>query len=290
MQLISDPAEMRQWSRTQRAAGHTIGLVPTMGFLHEGHLRLIDNARTKADLVVVSVFVNPTQFGPGEDYSTYPRDLERDRELIRDRGGQCVFAPETADMYGSDPVVMVRAGRLADHLCGPHRAGHFDGVLTIVAKLFNVVEPDVAVFGRKDAQQARIIARMVEDLDFPTEVAVAPTVRERDLVAMSSRNTYLTPDERTAARAIPRSLAQAHSLFLEGKTDSASLTASIRSVLGEEPLVDIEYVEAVDPDSLSPVTTADSDTIVALAVRLGKARLIDNIILGAGVEADEVVG
>jgi len=259
-----------------------------MGYLHEGHLRLIDNIRSKTDLVVVSVFVNPTQFSPGEDFLTYPRDLARDRALIRDRGGHCVFVPETADMYGSDPLVTVVAGRLADHLCGPGRPGHFDGVLTIVAKLFNIVEPDVAVFGRKDAQQARIITRMAQDLNFAIRVVVAPTVRERDRVAMSSRNAYLSSEERLAARAIPRSLAAAHGLYRKGHTESDSLIATIRETLSEESLIDIEYAEAVDPETLSPVPTADADTIMALAVRVGKARLIDNIVLGAGVDADEV--
>lgn len=289
MQLISDPSEMRRWSRAHHASGKTIGLVPTMGYLHEGHLRLIDNVRGQTDLVVVSVFVNPTQFGPGEDFLTYPRDLERDRALIRDRGGHCVFVPDTSDMYRSDPMVTLVAGPLADHLCGPGRPGHFEGVLTIVAKLFNVVEPDVAVFGRKDAQQARIITRMVQDLDFPIQVVVAPTVRERDRVAMSSRNAYLSPQERLAAGAIPRSLAAAHDLYRQGNNESASLIAAIRRVFGEESLIDIEYVAAVDPETLAPVLTADADTIVALAVRVGKARLIDNIVLGAGVDADEVV-
>jgi pantoate--beta-alanine ligase len=260
-----------------------------MGYLHEGHLRLIDNACSQADLVVVSVFVNPTQFGPGEDFLSYPRDLEHDSALIRGRGGHCVFAPETADMYRPDAMVTVDAGQLANHLCGPGRPGHFEGVLTIVAKLFNVVEPDVAVFGRKDVQQARIITRMVQDLNFPIEVVVAPTVRESDRVAMSSRNAYLTAEERLAARAIPMSLSAAHDIYRTGQNDSASLIASIRDILGEESLVDIEYVEAVDPETLVPVPTIDADTIVALAVRVGKARLIDNMVLGAGVESDEVI-
>lgn len=289
MLRIASPEAMRRWSREQRRAGRTIGLVPTMGYLHEGHLRLIDRARESADVVVVSVFVNPTQFGPGEDFLSYPRDLERDSQLIGQRGGDCLFVPATEDVYPFNPQVGLTPGELAAHLCGPRRPGHFEGVLTIVAKLFNLVEPDIAVFGRKDAQQARIITRMAHELDFPVQIVVAPTVREPDRVAMSSRNSYLSPDERAAAAMLPVSLDAAHREFVAGTTDVTSLVATVRAVLRQEPLIEIEYVEAVEPELLAPVQVADSRTILALAVRIGRARLIDNILLGEGVDSDEIV-
>ena len=289
MLRIASPEAMRRWSREQRRAGRTIGLVPTMGYLHEGHLRLIDRARESADVVVVSVFVNPTQFGPGEDFLSYPRDLERDSQLIGQRGGDCLFVPATEDVYPFNPQVSLTPGELAAHLCGPRRPGHFEGVLTIVAKLFNLVEPDIAVFGRKDAQQARIITRMAHELDFPVEIVVVPTVREPDRVAMSSRNSYLSPDERAAAAMLPVSLDAAHREFVAGTTDVTSLVATVRAVLRQEPLIEIEYVEAVEPQFLAPVQVADPRTILALAVRIGRARLIDNILLGEGVDSDEIV-
>ena len=290
MLRISSPQEMLRWSREHRCAGRSVGLVPTMGYLHEGHLRLIDRVRSDADVTVVSVFVNPTQFGPDEDLLTYPRDLDRDTALISARGGDCVFAPETVDMYPSDPMVRVTPGDLAAHLCGPNRPGHFEGVLTIVAKLFNVVEPDVAVFGRKDAQQARMIATMSRELDFPIRVVVVPTVREPDRVAMSSRNSYLSTEERTAATQIPISLDTAHREFTSGSVGVEALLATTREVLNHSPLIEIEYVEAVDPDRMAPVAVLGHDTILAVAVRLGKARLIDNIVLGQGLDADDVTG
>jgi len=286
---IASPETMRRWSREQRRASRTIALVPTMGYLHEGHLRLIDRARESADVVVVSVFVNPTQFGPGEDFLSYPRDLERDSRLIEQRGGDCLFVPATEDVYPSDPQVSLTPGKLAAHLCGPRRPGHFEGVLTIVAKLFNLVEPDVAVFGRKDAQQARIITRMAHELNFPVQIVVAPTVREPDRVAMSSRNSYLSPDERAAAAMLPVSLDAAYHEFVAGTTDVTSLVATVRAVLRQETLIEIEYVEAVEPELLAPAQVADSETILALAVRIGRARLIDNILLGEGVDSDEIV-
>lgn len=260
-----------------------------MGYLHEGHLRLIDRARESSDVVVVSVFVNPTQFGPGEDFLSYPRDLERDTRLVAERGGDCVFAPETDDVYPSNPQVTFSPGELADHLCGPHRLGHFAGVLLIVAKLFNLVEPDIAVFGRKDAQQARIITRMTHELDFPVQILVAPTVREPDRVALSSRNSYLKPDERRAAAMLPVGLDAAHREFVAGTTDAGSLVATVRAVLSQEPLIAVEYVEAVDPEQLAPAPVVDAETLLALAVRVGRARLIDNIVMGLGVDADEVL-
>lgn len=279
---------MRAWSRAQRAAGRRVGFVPTMGFLHEGHLRLVDRARALADAVVMSVFVNPLQFGPTEDLDRYPRDLPRDRSLAAGRGVACLFVPRAADMYPPDATVRITPGALADHLCGPHRPGHFVGVLTVVAKLFHIVEPDTALFGRKDVQQARLIARMARDLDFPVEVVVAPTAREADGLALSSRNTYLAPAERRQAAAIPAALREAHARFAGGEHDAAVLTGHVRRVLEAAGLA-VEYVELVDPERLAPLRQAAADAVLALAARAGPTRLIDNIVLGAGLAADSIV-
>ena len=280
-------AEMRAWSRARRAAGGRIGFVPTMGYLHEGHLRLVDRVRADVDTVVMSIFVNPLQFGPGEDLDRYPRDLARDRTLAAGRGVDCLFTPDARDMYPPGATVRVRPGALADHLCGPHRPGHFAGVLTVVAKLFHIVEPDVAVFGRKDVQQARLIARMVADLDFPVAVVVAPTTREADGLARSSRNTYLTAAERRQAASIPAGLGEAHARFVAGERDAAALTGRLRDALRAAGL-EVEYVELVDADRLQPLATATPEAVLALAVRAGRTRLIDNIVLGGGLGADLV--
>jgi pantoate--beta-alanine ligase len=281
-------AEMRAWSRARRAAAQRVGFVPTMGYLHEGHLQLVDRARADADAIVMSIFVNPLQFGPGEDLDRYPRDLARDRILAAGRGVDCLFLPAAGDMYPPGSTVRVLPGAPADHLCGPHRPGHFAGVLTVVAKLFHIVEPDVAVFGRKDYQQARLIVRMVADLDFPIAIDVAPTTREADGLALSSRNSYLSAAERRQAACIPRSLRDAHARFAAGERRSAALTGGVRDALQTEGLA-VEYVELVDPEDLAPVTDATPDAVLALAARAGRTRLIDNIVLGAGLAADRVV-
>jgi pantoate--beta-alanine ligase len=279
-------AEMRAWSRAARAGGRRVGFVPTMGFLHEGHFRLVDRARTLADAVVMSVFVNPTQFGAGEDYGRYPRDLARDRAGAARRGAACLFVPSVEEMYPLPGVITVQPGSLADHLCGPHRPGHFAGVLTVVAKLFHIVEPDVAVFGRKDLQQARLIRRMVADLDFSVTVDVAPTTREADGLALSSRNTYLSPEERRAAAALPRALDAGHAAFARGERRPEAVRAAVRAVLATAPALEVEYVETVDPDTLSPVTAVEAATLLALAARAGRTRLIDNVIVGQGTGSD----
>jgi len=279
MQLISDPLEMRRWSRGHHASGKRIGLVPTMGYLHEGHLRLIDIVRNQTDLVVVSVFVNPTQFGPGEDFLTYPRDLARDRALLRDRGAHCVFVPETADMYDSDQMVTVVAGRLATHLCGPGRPGHFDGVLTIVAKLFNVVEPDVAVFGRKDYQQLLVIRQMVKDLNMDIEIVGEPTVREADGIAMSSRNSYLTSEQRPAALTLSQALNKAQEIIKGGERDSQTIIDAATELITSYPATTIDYISICDPETLVDLEIIDQPALMALAVKVGKTRLIDNMIL-----------
>lgn len=281
-------AEMRAWSRAQRAAGRRIGFVATMGYLHEGHLRLVDRATSDADAIVMSIFVNPLQFGPTEDLDCYPRDLARDRVLAAGRGVACLFVPDAGDMYPPGSAIRVAPGALADHLCGPHRPGHFAGVLTVVAKLLHTVEPDVAVFGRKDVQQARLIARMVVDLDFAVAVVVAPTTRAPDGLALSSRNTYLSDMERRQAVSIPAGLRDAHARFLAGERDAAVLTDGVREALRTAGLT-VEYVELVDPERLAPLATATPEAVLALAARAGRTRLIDNIVLGDGLAADRVV-
>lgn len=284
---IADPAEMRAWSRRERAAGRRIGFVPTMGYLHEGHLRLVDRTRARSDRTVLSAFVNPLQFGPGEDFERYPRDPERDRAHARNRGVDCYFAPAVNALYPVPPVIRLTAGSLIAHLCGPRRPGHFEGVLLVVAKLFHLVEPDLAIFGRKDVQQAVLIRRMVDDLNFPIDIDVAPIVREADGVALSSRNVYLSPPERRAAVALSRGLDRAHAAFTTGTSDAVVLAELVRETIGRESLVALEYVEAVDPHTLQPVLSATADTLLAVAGRVGRARLIDNIILGQGLGADE---
>ena len=284
---FSAPGEMRAWSRARHAAGERIGFVATMGALHEGHLQLVDRVRAMTSAIVMSIFVNPLQFGANEDLDRYPRDLARDRKLAAARGVHCLFLPAAGAMYAPGATIRVTPGSLADHLCGPRRPGHFAGVLTVVAKLFHIVEPDVAVFGRKDVQQARLIARMVVDLDFPVEVVVAPTARETDGLARSSRNTYLTPAERRQAAAIPAGLEDAHARFAAGERNATALTGRLHAALDAAGL-EVEYVELVDADRLQPVATATGDAVLALAVRAGRTRLIDNIVLGDGLGADRI--
>jgi pantoate--beta-alanine ligase len=257
-----------------------IGLVPTMGSLHEGHLTLADRARSLTAFVVVSIFVNPTQFGPAEDFESYPRDLDRDAELVEARGADLLFAPATVEVYpDGDPMVQVVPGRLADRLCGMSRPGHFQGVLTVVAKLFGMVQPDVAVFGQKDFQQATLIRRMVRDLDMAVEIDVAPIVRDPDGLALSSRNVYLSDVERARALSLSTGLSAARAAFNEGVTDVDRLKSRVRGIMrdaGVEP----EYIELVEPTTLDGVMEAAAGTVVAVAARVGETRLIDNMILG----------
>jgi len=287
---IADPDSMRAWSRAERKNDRTLALVPTMGFLHEGHLRLIDRVRERADRVVVSIFVNPIQFGSTEDLGAYPRDLERDRAAALGRGADCLFVPTAAEMYPEPAVVRVVPGSLAGHLCGASRPGHFEGVLTVVMKLFNIVEPDLASFGRKDVQQAVVIRRMVTDLNLPIGIDVAPTVREHDGLAMSSRNAYLNETERSVAPALARGLDAAHEAFVGGERGVKRLVAAARAPIDSHQALELDYVELVDPVSLAPVETADPASIMAVAARLGAARLIDNIVLGEGTDSDPRVG
>jgi len=280
--MITIPAvrEMQAFADRARQECKRIGFVPTMGYLHEGHMSLVRIARKISQIVVVSSFVNPTQFGPREDFGKYPRDNERDDRLCQREGVDVVFRPSVDDVYAKDHSVCVDEAVLSAGLCGKFRQGHFRGVTTIVAKLFNIVQPHVAVFGRKDAQQARLIEQMVRDLNFPVEIVVAPIVRESDGLAMSSRNTYLSEGERKRASSIYGSLCLASRLFGGGIVDAARLTGEIRAFLeaNASPL-EIEYIEAVNYVTLQPVSTVKGKTLLAIAVRIGRTRLIDNIVL-----------
>ena len=287
MHELANPKEMRSWSRAERARGRRIGFVPTMGFLHQGHLHLVDRAKQRADHVVLSIFVNPLQFGPTEDLALYPRDLERDRRLAAERGVDCLFVPDTSVMYPVEPLVRVRPGPMADALEGAARPGHFAGVLIVVAKLLHIVEPDIAVFGRKDFQQAMLVRRMVDDWDFGLEIEVAPTVRELDGLALSSRNSYLQGDERRDALALSRALRAVEQTWRGGEADPGPLARRGLEVL-RAPGVAPEYLALVD-DQMRPVARVDARTVVLVAAKVGKTRLIDNVVLGEGVAADPAV-
>ena len=284
MHEITKLPEMRAWSRAERAKGRRIGVVPTMGSLHEGHLRLVDRARDRADRVGLSLFVNPLQFGPQEDFARYPRNLARDRGLAAQREVDCLFAPDTAAMYAAEPLVRVSPGPLGETLEGAARPGHFAGVLTVVAKLFHIVEPDLAVFGRKDYQQALLVRQMAQDLDFPVEIDVAPTVRELDGLALSSRNAYLDPDQRRAALALSRALRAVEQAWRGGEANPAVLERRGLEVL-KTPGVTPEYL-AVVSETLRPAKQADARSVVVIAARVGPTRLIDNVVLGEGVAND----
>src|SRR5256885_5419253 len=275
---------MRSWSRAERSRRHTIGFVPTMGYLHEGHLRLVDRARELAERVVVSIFVNPLQFGPAEDLNRSRRALPRDRQLALAREVDCLFVPDATAMYPGEPLARVIPGPVADTLEGAARPGHFTGVLTVVAKLFHIVEPDVAVFGRKDFQQAILVKRLVQDLDFPLTIDVAPTVRELDGLALSSRNTYLSPDERRSALALSRTLRMLEQTWRGGEADPAKLQRIGMESL-RVPGVTPEYCALID-EHLEPVKRLTAHTGAVVAARVGTTRLIDNVVLGEGIGAD----
>jgi pantoate--beta-alanine ligase len=260
-----------------RADGKIVGLVPTMGALHEGHLSLIRRARSECGLVVVWIFVNPTQFGPQEDLERYPRDLERDRALAAEAGADVIFNPSVGEIYPKGFSTRIDVEGLGDGLCGASRPGHFRGVCTVVAKFFNICEPDKAYFGQKDAQQLAIIRRMVRDLNMCPEIVSCPTVREADGLAMSSRNAYLSPGERLQAVVLNQALRAATGLVSGGERDAAVVGAFVREVLASASLADVEYVAIVDAEDLRPVTAIAGECLIALAVRFGETRLIDNI-------------
>jgi pantoate--beta-alanine ligase len=250
-----------------------------MGYLHEGHLSLIDLARAESDVVAMSIFVNPLQFGPGEDFARYPRNLPRDRALARERGVDLLFVPDVNAMYPTGSEVRIVAGETASRWEGEVRPGHFDGVLTVVAKLFHLVEPDVAVFGQKDVQQVTLVRRMVDDLDWPVRIVTAPIARDADGLALSSRNVYLSPEEREDALVLNRSLAAAAAAFAAGERSGPAIAEVVRHALEARGRVAVDYIAVVEPERLVPVGTAASGTIVAIAARVGSTRLIDNVIL-----------
>jgi len=277
VKVITTVAEMAKLSRE---AKRPLGLVPTMGYLHRGHLSLVDYARKENQTLVVSVFVNPTQFGPQEDLAAYPRDMERDMALLEERGTDVVFAPPVEEMYPPGYDTWVEVDRLARRLEGEARPGHFRGVATVVAKLFNIVRPDRAYFGQKDGQQAAVIGRMASDLNMGVQVVVLPTVREPDGLAMSSRNIYLTPEQRKAAPSLYRALSRVRELWQGGERDAERLRREARAMLEAEPLVEaIDYVSVADAETLEELDTVDRPAMVSLAARMGRARLIDNVVL-----------
>lgn len=274
MLIIRTIKEQQQFSINARKAGKRIALVPTMGFLHEGHLSLVDEAAKRADVVILTNFVNPTQFGPNEDFAHYPRDFERDCQLCEAHSVDVVFAPEANEMYCPDNSTWVVEEKLSSVLCGASRPGHFRGVTTVVTKLFNAALPDVAVFGQKDAQQAMVISRMVRDLNFPIEIVVAPLIREADGLAMSSRNRYLSVDERRNALSISRSLFAVRDNFTGSGTAEMMIKGEISAAGGR-----IDYVECLDAETLEPPTSGSRRIIIAVAAFFGSTRLIDNIII-----------
>jgi pantoate--beta-alanine ligase len=281
MRIIDRIAALRSALAEPRRRGQGVALVPTMGYLHEGHLQLADEARRHAAVVVMSVFVNPMQFGPHEDYTRYPRDLEGDAMKAERRGVDVLFAPPVEEMYAGDRTVVVTPLSLADRWEGAARPGHFTGVLTVVTKLFNIVQPTVAVFGQKDIQQATLIRALTRELDYGVRIIVAPTVREQDGLAMSSRNAYLSPEERKRALVLSRTLRGIADAFDGGQYDAVELEQLGWEILATEPEVQVDYLAIVDPMRLEPVAVAEQGTIVAIAARVGTIRLIDNAILGS---------
>jgi pantoate--beta-alanine ligase len=282
MDVLTDPRAMQAWADTARAAGHTIGLVPTMGALHAGHVKLISEARVRAGRVVVSIFVNPMQFNRRDDFEKYPRPLEEDVAACRAAGADAVYAPTPASMYPEGFQSAVEVGNLTAPLCGRTRPGHFRGVTTVVTKLFHAVRPHLAVFGEKDFQQLAVVRRMTADLDFGIEIVGVPTVREADGLAMSSRNRLLAPADREAARCVPRALAAAEEAVAQGETSAAAIIARASAAITAEGR--LEYAEIRDPETLDEVAEVVAPALLALAVWVGGVRLIDNRVLVPGGE------
>jgi pantoate--beta-alanine ligase len=285
MEIINRIPRMMSVARDMRAEGSRVSLVPTMGALHEGHLSLMVRAREMCDIVIASVFVNPAQFSPAEDFERYPRDLARDAELAFAKGVDFIFAPSPEDMYPKDFVTYVTVEGLSEKLEGASRPGHFRGVTTVVNKLFNIVQPNFAFFGRKDAQQVIVIKRLVRDLGMDVEIVVGPIVREEDGLALSSRNVYLSTDERQAATVLRRALEKVRTLYNGGEGDAGRLLSAMRAVVEAEPLARLDYVAITDTRRLDPVAIISSDepTLISMAVFFGKTRLIDNIVLNGGL-------
>jgi pantoate--beta-alanine ligase len=282
MRTVASIQELRALLKDVRPK--TVGFVPTMGYLHEGHLSLVDKAKEMADIVVMSIFVNPLQFGPNEDLDSYPRDIERDSRLAESRGVDILFFPPVEEMYPPGSKTIVSVKDITDALCGASRPGHFDGVATVVTKLFNIVQPDYAFFGMKDAQQVAVITQMVRDLNMPVEVVPCPIIREADGLAMSSRNVYLSDEERKQALVLSRSLKKAQEMVERGARDVTALREAITAIIQESPLAEIDYIEIRSYPELAPLTELRGSCLIALAVRFGRTRLIDNIMLVASQE------
>jgi pantoate--beta-alanine ligase len=279
MKIITTIDQMQEYSDRLRDQRDRTGFVPTMGFLHEGHLSLIHKAREENHALVVSIFVNPTQFGPNDDYNSYPRDPENDASLCREAGCDVLFTPSLQEMYPEETLTTVSVSKLTEGLCGVSRPGHFDGVATVVAKLLNIVKPHRAYFGLKDYQQYKVICRMTRDLNLDVDIIGLPTVREPDGLAMSSRNSYLTKDEKESALSLSRSLDRARQLIAEGVRDAARIETEVRGIIEAEPHFSIDYVSVVDAEELTPLPIIEDRALLALAVSIGEARLIDNAIL-----------
>jgi pantoate--beta-alanine ligase len=279
MKVIKKIDKMRRAVSGIKSRGMSIGFVPTMGYLHEGHLSLVRESIRKADVTVVSIFVNPAQFGPREDFKEYPRDLNRDSEVLEKEGVDYLFAPESDEIYPQGYKTYVEVCDLQDKLCGRSRPGHFRGVCTVVLKLFNIINPDVSFFGQKDSQQAVILKRMVKELNLEVKIEVLPIIREEDGLALSSRNKYLNQEERKAALVLSKSLKEAQSMMEKGQRDSVAIIKEIKEIIGRESLVKIDYVKIVDMNELNPVPRIEKEALAALAVFIGKVRLIDNTIL-----------
>jgi pantoate--beta-alanine ligase len=280
MDILETVDDMRAARRTVRN-GSRLGFVPTMGALHEGHLSLVRAAKSQTDVVAASIFVNPAQFGPNEDFARYPRTLERDSELLKNEGVDLLFAPSAEEMYPKGAVTWVTVDGLSDKLCGRSRPGHFRGVTTVVSKLFHIVEPDVAFFGQKDAVQLVLIRRMVRDLNMPVEIIGCPIVREKDGLAMSSRNAYLSSEERKSALVLNDSLQEIKKRFEAGERRSEKLISAGMEFFRREPSVRLDYLEIVDPETLDPLQSVTGDALIAIAAYVGKTRLIDNVMLTA---------
>lgn len=284
MKVVRSVAKMQELSRQARAGGLAVGFVPTMGYLHDGHLSLLRKAREEADLVVVSIFVNPTQFNNPEDFANYPVDEKADAAMLEEEGVDVLFLPSAGEVYPAGAATRVTVSGLTDELCGRFRPGHFEGVATVVAALFNMVLPDVAVFGRKDFQQLQVIRRMTRDLHFPVRIVAGDTVRERDGLAMSSRNARLAPAERERAVVIPKALSAAAAAYSRGERDASRLADAASAVLSACDALRVEYLEVVDPDAISATTVADDRSVMAVAAWLGPVRLIDNVTLAEGTQ------
>jgi pantoate--beta-alanine ligase len=287
--IVSSVSQIREQLDLARRAGKRIGFVPTMGALHAGHASLVQRARAECDFVVVSIFVNPLQFGPSEDFQRYPRPIEKDAALCAETGVDLIFAPEVGEMYASPQITFVEVTRITDHLCGAFRPGHFRGVATVVLKLFNIIQPDFAYFGEKDYQQLCVIRRMVEDFNLPLTIVPVPTYRESDGLAMSSRNIYLSPEERAAAPALYRALTLAREKVAAGECGVAKIKEVAMNALAAEPLIRVQYFEIVDPHEVQPVAVVTGPIRIAAAIFIGKTRLIDNLAAGESLSQRERV-